>query len=500
MNDTSDKKWSRSAFLLLAGVALFRLVYAWIYPLNISGDEAYYWDWGRHLDWGYYSKPPLIGWIMGFLRLLHFDHGAGLRTASTLIGTGTLSLLYLLTVRLFSPRAAFWALCVTIATIGNTALNICMTTDSPLSLCWVGALYAFWQLIETPSRRWSFWLILSIGVGLLAKQMMLIFFPISLIALTLMPEKRALLRRPLLWISGLLPLLFLIPSLLWNARHDWITLQHTAHHVEKTPFSILNALSQLGEFLGTQLGLATPITFVLLVVVFVLLFRRWKSLRSAGRYLLIFSAPPLFIFLILSVQQEINPNWPLVFYLPGMILLAGACCEAGGKLFVWLKRGVILGAVLSGFLYATLTIIPATGIDTTRIAPFRKISGWSEYGEEISRVQKALPDPEHVMLIVTGHRTSTAALAFYHPDRPTVYRWDSQPGYINNQYDIWPGPDQPGRNALLICYKEAPLPKRLTDHFETITELEPLEIPAGAYKPKRYALYYATNWTNDKTL
>ncbi|MBC8206924.1 MAG: glycosyltransferase family 39 protein [Kiritimatiellales bacterium] len=499
MNDTTDQQWGRRALILLGGILLFRLIYAWLYPFSLSGDEAYYWDWGRHPAWGYYSKPPMIGWIMALLRLLHADHGIGIRMASTLIGTGTLSLIYALTARLFSPRAGFWALCVMIATLANAALNICMTTDAPLSLFWCGALYCFWRLIETPTRRWSVWLILCIGLGALSKQMMLVFFPIALIALSLMPEKRQLLRRPILWISGLVPLLFLIPPFLWNAQHDWITFQHTAHHMESEPFSILKSLAQTGEFLATQLGLATPVIFVLLIVIFVLLVKRWNTLRSAERYLLLLSAPPLLLFLLLSFKQEINPNWPLVYYLPGTILMTGVCCERNGRLFSWLKRGVVVGAVLTVAFYSSLLILPATGMDITRVGPFRQISGWAEYGEAVARVQRQLPDPENTMLIVTGHRTSTAALAFYHPDRPTVYRWDSNPNLINNQYDIWPGPSGKKSSALLIAYRDDQVPADLAARFEHITALETLEIPPNTHKPKRYSLYYATGWKNDET-
>lgn len=498
MNDTSDQKWGRRALLLLGGVLLFRLIYAWIYPFSLSGDEAYYWDWGRHPAWGYYSKPPMIGWIMALLRLLHADTGVGIRAASAVIGTGTLSLIYALTARLFSRNAGFWALLVTITTLGNAALNICMTTDSPLSLCWCGALYSFWRLTENPSPKWSLWLILCIGLGALSKQMMLVFFPFALIALAFMPEKRQLLRRPILWVSGLLPLLFLIPPVVWNARHDWITFQHTAHHIEAVPFSIMTSLSQTGEFLGTQLGLATPVTFGLLVVVFVLLFKHWNTLRSATRYLLLFSAPPLLLFLLMSFKLEINPNWPLVYYLPGTILLAGVCCEQGEKLFIWMKRGIVVGAVLTALFYSALLILPATGMDITRVSPFRQISGWAEYGKTVARVQSQLPDPENTMLIVTGHRTSTAALAFYHPDRPTVYRWDSNPDRINNQYDIWPGPSGKGSNALLIAYRNEEVPKKLAAHFERVTLLDKIEIPPNTYKPKRYSLYYATGWKNNE--
>jgi len=29
-------------------------------PLDLSGEEAHYWEWSKRLDWAYYSKGPLI--------------------------------------------------------------------------------------------------------------------------------------------------------------------------------------------------------------------------------------------------------------------------------------------------------------------------------------------------------------------------------------------------------------------------------------------------------
>src|ERR1035437_520888 len=33
-------------------------------PFRLSDDEAHYWEWSRHLDYGYYSKPPGIAWLL----------------------------------------------------------------------------------------------------------------------------------------------------------------------------------------------------------------------------------------------------------------------------------------------------------------------------------------------------------------------------------------------------------------------------------------------------
>src|SRR5438105_11744552 len=53
-----------AAFLIL-GAALLRLLYlANDCPLDLAPDEAHYWDWSRHLDWSYYSKGPLVAWLI----------------------------------------------------------------------------------------------------------------------------------------------------------------------------------------------------------------------------------------------------------------------------------------------------------------------------------------------------------------------------------------------------------------------------------------------------
>src|SRR5881398_1203766 len=33
-------------------------------PIDLSGDEAQYWDWSRQLELSYYSKGPLVAYII----------------------------------------------------------------------------------------------------------------------------------------------------------------------------------------------------------------------------------------------------------------------------------------------------------------------------------------------------------------------------------------------------------------------------------------------------
>ena len=53
------------AALLILGATVAHLLYLGVNcPLDLAPDEAHYWDWSRHLDWSYYSKGPLVAWLM----------------------------------------------------------------------------------------------------------------------------------------------------------------------------------------------------------------------------------------------------------------------------------------------------------------------------------------------------------------------------------------------------------------------------------------------------
>ncbi|MEM8550252.1 MAG: glycosyltransferase family 39 protein, partial [Verrucomicrobiota bacterium] len=182
MTDPStERTWTRGFWLLLGGVTLLRLGYLLIFPYDLVGDEAYYWDWGRQLDWGYFSKPPMIAWLMALFDWLGGGTLEGLKLAPILFGIGTSCWLFFLARRLYGAKAAFWTVALMLASLGNVALNVLFTIDAPLLFCWTGALYVLWRLIDHEQGAgrawpWAVALVLLLGCGLLSKQMMLAFW------------------------------------------------------------------------------------------------------------------------------------------------------------------------------------------------------------------------------------------------------------------------------------------------------------------------------------
>src|SRR5437660_2539988 len=83
-------------------------------PIDLSGDEAQYWDWSRHLDLSYYSKGPLVAFIIRASCAVFGDTMPGVRYPAIFFAIGTSLLTYLLTRKLFgSERLALGAVLLT---------------------------------------------------------------------------------------------------------------------------------------------------------------------------------------------------------------------------------------------------------------------------------------------------------------------------------------------------------------------------------------------------
>src|SRR5277367_3146747 len=98
------------AALLILGAAALHLAYlAFNCPLDLAPDEAHYWDWSRHLDWSYYSKGPLVAYLIragcAVAGTWSEQHTASLtfavRLPAVVCGALMLVSLYVLTVQVF---------------------------------------------------------------------------------------------------------------------------------------------------------------------------------------------------------------------------------------------------------------------------------------------------------------------------------------------------------------------------------------------------------------
>lgn len=497
----ADVLWTRRFWTLWIGVLLVRLAYATIFPLDLVPDESYYWDWGRRLDLGYYSKPPMIGWLMGLAGWLGGNAFVVLKMFPAILVAGGTFFVFQLGRSMFGARAGFWSAALILATPANAALSIFFTIDAPLFLFWSASLWLAWEWWQASRSRsadrgawkWTVALLVSLGCGFLTKQIHLLFL-VFLLAFVAVSDPRWL-ARGRLYAMILGSLLFLAPPLLWNWQHDWITFRHTAEELQSPVHSLRRSLRLFGEFLGGQAGLGGGVTWLGLVTALVIGLRRWKAGDDRHRFLLLFSVPGWLAFVALSFFQRVEQNWPLVFYVAPTVLLAAASdgALAWARLSPrWRSVGASLGALLALALMAVPLVLPQSRWGGSRPDPTARARGWKELAKAVEAYRGRLERPDRTFLLAPDDRYVASSLAYYLPDRPRTYCWE-YPDRPESQYGIWGRPlDKVGWDALVIARN--PLDTKVADvadRFGSWESLGEIHIPLGARpdRDRRYRVF-----------
>ena len=55
---------NRLTLLSLLALVAFKIIAIYFTKFSLYGDEAQYWLWSKTLDFGYFSKPPLLAWFL----------------------------------------------------------------------------------------------------------------------------------------------------------------------------------------------------------------------------------------------------------------------------------------------------------------------------------------------------------------------------------------------------------------------------------------------------
>ncbi|MBI5519066.1 MAG: glycosyltransferase family 39 protein [Desulfovibrio sp.] len=491
--ETLREHASRWVCLLILAPLVLRLWFVATGQLNLVQDEAQYWDWTRHLQLTYYSKGPLIAWIIWACTAVFGNTELGVRMGSILGAAVFPALLWLLVGRLWK-RPVLGVLAVFIAAVSPLfqALGILMTTDNPFVICWtlsMLALYAATTPDESGRDRglWPYVLLaLAYGVGILAKYTMLGVAGLAVAYGLVLSRRNAL---P----AGYWPKLFIalfvgavlgfLPTLIWNMQNDFVGYKHVLHliGVQGEGGKKLFRISRVPEYVGAQLGFALPWWFWFMLVA------GWRAalrcFRPANGHavdtgslslqqsalLVVFFWPMTLFFLAWSFHTKVLANWNTVSYVAGAILCATEVerlLRSGltRRGWAWLKAGAwaSVGLMLLLHLHQLLPIPPS-------INPAHRLKGWDDLGRHMRTVADTrFPDPSRVFFMSDVYDI-TAELAFYVPGQPQAYClwWD---GRRMNQYDLWGGPkDKIGWDAVLVLRGDAPgVPPVVTEMFERV--------------------------------
>ena len=475
-------------------IVSIRLLWHLFEPIGMAGDETYYWLWGHYPDWGYYSKPPMIGWIYAFLAPLAGNTTFMYKAFTTLLGGGTLFFFYK-TFRLLTgdPKLADRALIAFSLLPAQLLISSFLTVDSPLLFAWMGASYYIARLVcnKTSTKVDYVCLFAFLAIGHLSKQMMLVQLPLILVICYL--YKPNLLKKSAIWISSIGSLAALLPALIWNAKNQWITFQHTAHHFEEASIGLLPFIGRLGELYGSLFVLFSPIFFILI-------FKSIPSLRAikANRALGFYAIWGLIGFSIISLmtfRQSINANWPACF-LPSLIALIFIQAE-NRNYAKWLSFGTWLSGGLSITIMAFLVFLNTFTEPLAEmgiVKPQRR--GWIGYPQLVHKIKNAVPEGEQI--IGDGHRFVLSQIAYLGHFENNAYQWNNS-GKIRNQFDFFGAPRLDKKTIIITERSNAQdlglMPEALEALSDSIQYVDEFPMHPSREFP-RYKIYFAEKLNN----
>ena len=303
---------------VIAGLTVWRLGTLAFDGTDLFMDEAQYWFWGQNLDWGYYSKPPMIAFVSRVVTdLAGSDAVFWVRAPGPVLHAATAVLTGLAAARLFDARVGAWAAILYITTPFATFGSWQFSTDTVLLPFFAGSVLAYLHLTERASVGWALALGVLSGLGFLSKYAMLYLPLMVALAAALLPRARIAWRD-----AGLAVAAFLVvaaPNLIWNVRNGGTTVKHVAvenARIGQTEPDLTRGL----EFVASQFGVFGPVLFALLLV------GLWRVLRRrAGPeipFLLLLSLPVVALMTFQAVRALAYANWAVTAYVAGTILAA----------------------------------------------------------------------------------------------------------------------------------------------------------------------------------
>lgn len=469
------------AVVLIGALTLLRYIGLHYSVVDLFFDESQYWSWSRDLAFGYFSKPPLLAWIIAASSAVCGDGEACARAASPILYFGTSLAIYGIALELYDARTAFWSAIVFALLPGVAFSSRIISTDVPLLFCWALALFAYVKLLRAADWRWGLLLGAAFGVGMLAKYAMAYFLAGMIIAALFDREARAVMTRPQTWAALALAVLILSPNIVWNMTNGFVTLKHTGDNIQGTSglgFKPVGAL----EFLASQFGVVGPLVFGTFLVALV---RFGKSdVTRADRLMIVFALPSLAAVTALGLFRGVNANWAAAAFISLTVVAVAIWIrqERTKLLVVTLAIGVFAQAVLLvGDVMAYRVGVASLG-DKADI--YRRTLGWRGLGEAVrKRANEA-----GAQSIAAEGRHEVASLLYYLRDmKQPVVSWPV--GNVpDNQFDMTNALTASAAEPILfVTY--CPIEARLTKQYREVKPLGGISIASGPNSSRSYRAY-----------
>ena len=334
----------------LITITLLRIYALYVSPIELSVDEAQYWHWSQNIEFGYFTKPPMIAWAIALSTHIFGNGEWAVRLCSPLIHFCISLILWTTSQFAFGAKAGKLAALIWIFTPAASLGSFIISTDTPLLLFWSFSILFIFKLFRNETNLIAILAGISIGLAFLSKYAAL-YFVIFFIMWWLIYDRNKDLSIKNIFIILLTIMLVASGNIYWNYVNEFVTVSHTVSNANLTKiiFNLTNVIS----FLSSQLLVFGPIFLLLYIFLIFDCF-----LKKGKLSLLAFLSFPIIILITIQSFLKIsNPNWAITAYISATIILSAYVVIQKYKfLRIFFKIGFIINFVLSIFiLKVTLT-------------------------------------------------------------------------------------------------------------------------------------------------
>lgn len=307
--------WFGPALIVVAAVTVLRLGLLAFNRTDLFVDEAQYWLWGQHLDFGYYSKPPLIGWLIRAVTdLAGSDAPFWVRMPGAVLHGITALALGALAARIAGRSVAVWTAALYV-TLPFVALgSVLISTDTVMAPFYALALLFFHRAGQGRGAVDALAAGICAGLAFMAKYAAIYLIPGLALAALVSPAWRVGWRNVV--IAALAFGAVIAPNVIWNLNNGLTTVSHTMDNVGWVRTGAALNFSSMAEFFGSQFAVFGPVTMAALLIGYA----SWRD--PAKRGLAMLSLPPLVAVTLEALLDRAYANWAVAAYFAGTVLAA----------------------------------------------------------------------------------------------------------------------------------------------------------------------------------
>lgn len=422
---------------------------------DLLAEEAYYWNYSTHLDFGYLDHPPLIAALIKISTTLLGLNEFAVRFPTLVCWGLTAYFIYRWSELIQIGCGQFSVLLLSI--LPFFFIDSCVITpDMPMLAAWAAGLYFLYRALCLHEARAWYAVGISLGLGLLAKYAIALLIMAAGLFLLSHREQRVWLRRKEPYLAALIMLAIFSPVIYWNAIHNWISFSfQSTQRIRGAYFFSLH------ELLGLLVLFLTPLGILGLVKLCKRSETRFLPQRTVA-FLQMHTWVPLLVYAIFSCFRGTKFNWIGPGLLAIVPWLAFLMYQNTTVLQKWIRTApFLIGA------YTLILVCISYGKPTfLNKLLFTKMVAWEQLTQDVYQVAAKISTPQTRPVLLPLDKYGIASELNFYQTKQWRAHPNLKPFSVFSQglmYRFWNTENLHGQTIIRISqnqenFEKSPLP------------------------------------------